>query len=369
MNRLWETFSALTAIDSPSFEERLFCDALKRRLAALGADTYEDDAGEKIGGNCGNLYGFLPGSLPLTPLLFSAHMDTVEPGRGKRAAVDESGLITSAGDTILGADDVAGITILLEALARLREAGQPHRPVELLFPVAEERYGLGSAIADYSRIRAKESYTLDLSGAVGEAANAAPTVLSFGITVIGKAAHAGFAPGEGVHAVAAASKAVARVPLGEPEPGVTVNIGTIGGGQANNIVPALCKVTGEIRSLSHARVMTRWEQVRAVFAQEAEAAGAAATAAHRIEIPAYETPLGSPVVRRFQYACEKNGIPAGVHSTLGGSDQNNFAQHGIQGIVVACAMHDVHSTREFSRLDELERGVELVRSLMTQDAP
>lgn len=369
MNRLWETFSALTAIDSPSFEERLFCDTLKQRLTAIGAETYEDNAGEKIGGNCGNLYGFLPGSLPLPPLLFSAHMDTVEPGRGKQALVNASGLITSAGDTILGADDVAGITILLEALARLREAGQPHRPIELLFPVAEELYGLGSAIADYSRIQAKESYTLDLGGAIGEAANAAPTVLAFEITVTGKAAHAGFAPGEGVHAVAAASKAIARVPIGEPEPGVTVNVGTIGGGQANNIVPALCKVTGEIRSLCHARVLAYWEQVQTIFKQEAEAAGAAATANHRIEIPAYETPVDSPVVRRFKHACEKSGIPASVHSTLGGSDQNNLARHGIQGIVIACSMHDVHSTREFCRLDELERCVELVLSLMTEDAP
>ncbi len=364
MNRIWETFSALTAIDSPSFGERNLCAALKARLVELGATVHEDGAGAKIGGDCGNLYGFVPGQLPLAPLLLSAHMDTVEPGRGKRAVLHADGRITSEGDTILGADDVAGIAIILEALTRLKEAGTPHRPVELIFPVAEERYGLGSAAADYGRIRAKEAYTLDLSGAIGEAANAAPTILSFSVTVEGRASHAGFAPLRGIHAIAAAAKAIACIPQGEPTPGVTCNIGVIEGGEATNIVPARCRVAGEIRSLSHEAVLRQWAQVVEAFEQEASAVGATATADHRVEITAYETPLDSPVVRRFEQACAAVGVPAHIHLTMGGSDQNSFALHGIQGMVLACSMHEVHSTREYSRMEELEQGVRLVMALI-----
>ncbi|MDR1131011.1 MAG: M20/M25/M40 family metallo-hydrolase [Oscillospiraceae bacterium] len=369
MDRLWESFAALTAIDSPSLAEREFCDALKARLEALGAEAYEDSAAAQIGGSSGNLYGFLPGDLPLPPILLSAHMDTVEPGHGKRAILRKDGTVTSNGDTVLGADDVAGIAVILEALTRLRESGESHRPVELLFPAAEERYGLGSSFAEYGRIRAKQAYTLDLGGAIGEAANAAPTILSFEIAVRGKAAHAGFAPGDGIHAIAAAASAIACVPVGEPEPGVTVNVGKISGGEANNIVPALCEITGEIRSLSHDAVLAHWENVRHIFTEEAEAAGAAVTAKHRCEITAYETPLDSPVVKRFERACGKLGIPSNIHATLGGSDQNNFARHGIQGLVVACSMHDVHSTREFCRPDELEQCVKLVLALITEASP
>ncbi|MDR0841537.1 MAG: M20/M25/M40 family metallo-hydrolase [Christensenellaceae bacterium] len=367
--RLWETFSSLITIDSPSFKERLFCDALKERLNALGVETYEDSAGESIGGDCGNLHGFLPGSLSLPPLLFSAHMDTVEPGRGKRAVLGEEGRITSAGDTILGADDAAGIAAILEALTRLKERNLPHRPIELLFPVAEERYGLGSAVADYGRIHAKEAYTLDLGGAIGEAAHAAPTLLAFEITVTGKAAHAGFAPKEGIHAIAAAAKSIARIPVGEPEPGVTCNIGGIEGGEAANIIPALCRVSGEIRSLSHAKVLAWWEAVQAIFEEEARAAGARIAAEGRCEITAYETPLSSPVVRRFKEACQKTGVAASIHPTLGGSDQNNFAQHGIEGLVIACSMHDVHSTREYANLNEIQQCAELVLALILEEVP
>lgn len=364
-NRLWNTFRELASIYSPSFGEREFCDNLRHRLSQLNIEVYEDDATHLIKGNSGNLYGFLPGTIVGTPLLFSAHMDTVEPAKGKKPVLHEDGTITSAGDTILGADDVAGIAIILEAITRLEEQGIPHRPIELLFPVAEERYGAGSAVFDYSRIRAKDAYVLDLSGAIGEAANAAPTILSFEFQVHGKAAHAGFAPKEGIHAISIAARAIARLPQGEPEPGLTFNVGHILGGGAGNIVPDLCTVRGEMRSLNHRAVLAFWDTVKTVFQEEAALAGAQVDAIHKVELTAYETSLCSSVVERFVRACEKIGIPSNIHSTFGGSDQNNFALHGINGLVIACSMHQVHSTREYSHLDELEKGVELVMALMT----
>lgn len=143
----------------------------------MGIDFKEGNAADIIRENCGNLYGFLSGSLHGAPLLFSAHMDTAEPAKGKHAVLQEDGTILSEGNTILGADDVAGITVILEAVTRLKEQKTPHRSIELLFPVAEERYGAGSAVFDYSCIKAKEAYVLDLSGVIGEAANAALTAL------------------------------------------------------------------------------------------------------------------------------------------------------------------------------------------------
>ena len=45
--------------------------------------------------------------------------------------------------------------------------------------------------------------------------------------------------------------------------------------------------------------------------------------------------------------------------TYGGSDQNNFARHGIEGLVVASAMHEVHTTNEYTCVDELVKVAEL----------
>lgn len=364
-NRLWKTFQELSGIYSPSFKERALCDALIKRLTDLDGNIFEDDAGSKIQGNCGNLYCYIPGSLDGPPLLFSAHLDTVEPAKGKQAFLHHNGKISSAGNTILGADDIAGVTVILEAVTRLKEQNIPHRSIELLFPVAEEKYGAGSSVFDYSLIKAKEAYVLDLSGAIGEAANAAPTIMSFEIKIHGKAAHAGFAPKSGIHAIEVAAKAIASLPQGEPVPGLTFNIGKFIGGESGNIVPALCIIEGEIRSLDHKAVLSYWNKVKTVFDTEGAIAGAKVEAKNKIELTAYQTPLDSSVVRRFLRACKKTGISPHIHSTFGGSDQNNFALHGITGLVMACSMHEVHSLSEYSNLHELENCVMIVMEIMT----
>jgi tripeptide aminopeptidase len=368
-NRLWETFRDLAAIDSVSRAERKFCDELKSRLTALGIAHCEDGADAQIGGDCGNLYAYLPGDTR-APILLSAHMDTVEPGSGKRAILRDDGKITSAGDTILGADDVSGVAVILETITRLQERGEAHRPIELLFSAAEELYCIGSAAAEFDRITSREAYVLDLSGDIGTAANAAPTILAFTITIRGKAAHSGFAPQDGINAIAAAANAISRTPQGEiaraENTSVTCNVGTITGGSASNIISDYCRVTGEIRSLSHKAATAQWETVRAIFAEEAEKLGATAEFEHIFQLIAYETSLDSVTVQHFRAACEKTGVPCEIAPTLGGSDNNSFAQHGIEGLVIACAMHEVHTTREHTNLAELEKCVELVLNLLTQ---
>jgi len=363
--RLWKTFKELSSIYSPSHGERELCDVLSQKLKSLGVTYREDQANDQIKGNCGNLFGYLSGNITGCPLLFSAHLDTVEPAKGKCAVLCEDGTILSKGNTILGADDVAGITVIIEAITRIREQNLPHRSIELLFPVAEEKYGAGSAVFDYNHIKSKEAYVLDLSGAIGEAANAAPTILSFEIMVRGKASHAGFAPENGIHAIMVTAKAIAQLPQGKPAPELTFNIGQIMGGKSTNIVPDECTVNGEIRGLDHMQVLSYWEKVKAIFNCEAQTAGAEMKATHEIKIKAYETTINSSVAQRFMQVCKNSKVPCRIHSTFGGSDQNNFALHGIDGLVIACGMHEVHSTREYSHLKELEDCVRLVMELMT----
>jgi len=361
-NRMWETFEELTSIDSPSLGERELCDVLRAKLEDLGASVYEDDAGVRINGNCGNLYAFLDGEGE--PILLSAHMDTVEPAKGKRAVLHDGGLITSAGDTVLGADDVSGITSILEAIRRLQENGTTHRPIELLFTVAEEIFCGGSAYTDYSKLKARQAYVLDTGGEIGEGAHAAPTVLHFTIRVKGKAAHAGFAPQDGIHAIAVAARAIARLEIGRTGPDTTLNIGKISGGNGINVVPDTCEVAGEIRSLRHDEAVARFEELLEIFHQEADKAGARIEADQGCSIKAYEVPLDGEVVKRYEDACAAVGVTARIHSTMGGSDNNNYVPNGISGLVIACSMHEVHSVREYCNIDEMEKCVQVVMKLL-----
>ena len=364
--RVTAEFAALVSIDSPSFEEKQMGEYLKSKLISLGFSVSQDDAGEKLGGNCGNIHAFLTGTAGGEPVLFCAHMDTVEPSRGKRAVVGENGVITSGGTTVLGADDCAGITAILEAARILREQGLPHRPVEVLFTVAEEPYCRGAEQFDFSRIRAREAYVLDLTGPVGSAAYAAPTILSFAAAVAGKSAHAGFAPENGVHAIAAAANAVAGLRMGRIGDDTTLNVGIISGGVSTNIVPDRCIVRGEIRSYSHAKALEQAELVKKHFEKAAGALGASVEFEFRCGCEAYETPLSHPVAERFQRACEKQGLPVSLEKTFGGSDNNHLAKHGIAGLVIATAMNHCHSCSEYTTVEELCRITGLTVRLMIE---
>lgn len=365
--RLVEEFKELVAIDSVSFHERRMADALKSKLLKLGFEVYEDDAAGVYGSEAGNVYGFLPGTLEGPPLLLSAHMDTVEPGWGKRAVIHPDGRITSKGDTVLGSDDAAGIASILEAVRAVSESGQPHRGIEVLFPMAEEAYGKGSTVAEYERLRAKEAYTLDLSGPVGQATLQEPTFVSFSIEFVGKASHAGFAPEEGINAIAAAAAAITRIRQGRVGEETTVNIGKIEGGKATNIVPALVRMEGEIRSYVHEAALAQMEQIRRICEDTAVGFSAVVRVDSRLHMLAYRVEEKEPVVQRFRRVCETLGVECSLTRTLGGSDNNCFIRHGIRGVVLSCGMNQVHSTEEFSSVSELERCASIVAGLIVED--
>jgi len=365
--RLLDTFSELVSIYSPSLTERMVCDYLSSNLSTLGFNIHEDLVGEKIGGNSGNLYGFLPGDESLEPLLFCAHMDTVEPACGKIAIFHDDGLITSNGETILGSDALSGVSAIIEAIKTVKEENINHRPIEILFFVAEEIYGLGSKLFDYSMIKSKESYTLDLAGKVGSAAYKAPSLLTFDIIIRGKSGHSNFKSQKNINAIIVAAKALVQIKTGKIDENSTCNIGLIQGGRAPNIVPDLCSIRGEIRSYSHKDTFVLLNEVIKIFSKTSKEHGAKIEVKHELHIEAYETPLNHPVVKRFQNICEKLDIPCELCATLGGSDNNNIEQNGINGLVLASGMNSCHSCDEYTSVSELEEITKIVIELMKGD--
>lgn len=362
--RIKKEFSELVAIDSVSFSERQMADCLTEKCKSLGFKVTEDRAGAHYGGNAGNLYGFLQGTLPGEPVLLSAHMDTVSPGKGKKAVFLEDGRIVSKGDTVLGADDLAGIVEILEGIRCVQEAGKPHRDIEILFPIGEEDYVKGTDVFDFKTVRSKEAYVLDMSGPVGRAAIQAPSLISFQSVIHGRAAHAGFEPEKGVNAILAMSRAIAEIRQGRLDQETTFNIGSVFGGEALNIVPEICTCTGEIRSYQNETALKYMEQVKNIFMQKAEEVGAICEFHQKVELTAYKIEENQPVVKRFQEGCKRLGIEPELVQTFGGSDNNNFVKNGIDGIVLSCGMYQVHSTNEYTIVEELKKGAALVAELL-----
>ena len=364
-SRLIQEFDELTAIDAESLSERNICDVLKVKLQNVGFTVTEDRAGEQIGGTAGNLYGFLKGTLPGTPILLSAHMDTVSPGKGKKA-IHKDGRITSDGTTVLGSDDIAGIVEIIEGIRQAEESGRDHRDVEVLFCVAEEMYTVGSRIFDYSKIRSKEAYVLDLSGAVGVAANQAPSLISFEIKITGKAAHAGFEPEKGIHSIRVMAQVIDVIPQGHIGTQTTCNIGTIQGGTGTNIVPETCMACGEIRSFSHEEALDCLRKINEIVQQIAEQNQAKGEVTHTVHLLAYKMDENCSCVRHFRAACEKLVLEGKLVSTFGGSDNNSFAERGIPGLVLSCGMKKAHSAQEYIEEEDLQKGADLVTELICQ---
>ncbi|MDO8986791.1 MAG: M20/M25/M40 family metallo-hydrolase, partial [Coriobacteriia bacterium] len=144
-DRLLARFLELIRIDSPSREEldvALFC---ARELEDLGFQVRFDDSASVTGSNTGNLIAELLATAGARTLVLSAHMDCVEPCRGVEPVVSE-GIVSSAGDTILGADDKAGLAVILEICRRLVETDAPRPAIKVVFTVCEE-IGLAGAKA------------------------------------------------------------------------------------------------------------------------------------------------------------------------------------------------------------------------------
>jgi tripeptide aminopeptidase len=104
--RLIDEFTKLVAIDSPSYSERQMGDYVKIRLNKLGMMVIEDDAGEKIGGSCGNIYGYLKGSAGAngcSVLRASGYRSLLgESGRHRRGGNDPSRGYTARRDDMAG---------------------------------------------------------------------------------------------------------------------------------------------------------------------------------------------------------------------------------------------------------------------------
>ncbi|OEU63247.1 MAG: peptidase T [Desulfobacterales bacterium S5133MH16] len=369
-DRLAETFKFLVEIDSVSKEERAISMEIKKILESMGAETFVDGAGDKIGGNTGNLIAKFKGTRQTQPLLLNAHMDTVEPGKGV-TAVFSNGVFTSDGTTILGADDKSAIAILIEALKIIQENGLPYGPLELVFTVCEEIGLLGAKHLDLDRITATFGYALDATDTEGIVTRA-PSANRLEFRVHGKDAHAGAAPEKGINAISLASKAIANLELGRIDPETTCNIGMIEGGTATNIIPNLVTVKGEVRSHDEGKLYKITDAMVSSFKGIVENYNGMTS---DDVLPRLETeiekdfsrtyvPDDHPVVTLACRAAENLGRKMKTKTSGGGADANIFFEKGIMTGVLGTGMRDMHTVRESVGLDDMVRTTELLLEII-----
>ncbi len=356
-DRILDEFIRLVKIDSPTMHEREIADYLKGKLSALGLEVYEDGAGDVIGtewGNpAGNLIATLKHTVPGAPaILLCAHMDTVEPGRGVNPIVKD-GAVYSDGTTVLGSDDKAGIAAILEAIQVLKEQDLPHGDIEVVFTVAEEGGLRGAKNLDYKRLKSRFAYVLDCDGAAGTIITRAPAQYRIKSSIIGKAAHAGISPEDGINAIYIASKAISQMQLGRIDEETTANIGVISGGKATNIIPDLVNIEGETRSIDTEKLEKQTDRIVEILKKTAREFGAQVKVEKDFLYPRLkldETDTAVVIAMEAALAIGRKPVLAG---TGGGSDANILNGYGIPTVNLGIGMSKVHSTEEYITIDNL----------------
>jgi tripeptide aminopeptidase len=352
--RLIETFLALLRIDSPSGEEAAMAQDLAARFGRLGL-VAEVDASH-------NVLARLPGQG--TPLVLAAHMDTVMPGRGIKAKVRD-GVVTSDGTTILGADDKAGIAIILEVVQTMVEKGLPHPPLEVVITVQEELGLAGAKILDKSRLQARLGISFDCGGPPGTIVVAAPTHNLVTAVVHGKAAHAGARPEDGINAIVVAAQAVAAMPLGRIDEETTANIGVIHGGTARNVVPDRVELQGEARSRQLAKLETQTARMVQTLQETVQRHGATVDIEVSRAYDGYTLTEDDPMVQQLTAACRAVGVEPVLVPTGGGSDANIFNANGMQVVNLSTGQAKAHTLEEQIAVADLVTAAQIALRCIT----
>jgi tripeptide aminopeptidase len=343
--RIKDNFLELVKLNSPSGKERIVANWLRDKFAQLGLEVEEDNTRHKTGSNTGNIIVRMPGKEAQPTLLLAAHMDVVAEMENAKV-IFEDGIFRTDGNTILGADDKAGIVALLEVATVLREEELEHFPLELVFTVCEEIGLMGAKALEKEILQSQLGFIFDSSEPFGCIINQAPSKDRLYYRIVGKAAHAGVCPEEGINAIQIASSAIAKIPQGRIDSKTTCNIGKIVGGGATNIVPDKVEVWGEVRSLDKDAFLAQNALVDECFQQAARDLGGKVDRERTHLYPGFFVSPDSEVVKRGLDALERIGIHGEIASTGGGSDANILNAIGIPAINMGLGAKNPHSRSE-----------------------
>lgn len=344
-----KTFIQLVTIDSPSGEEKKVGDYIVRYLKKIKIKAVRD--------SYGNLIAKVPGTG--APLLLSAHMDTVEPGKGIKPMV-KGNIIKTNGTTILGADDKAGITGILEAASYLKKKKIKHRPLELIF-TREEEVGLkGAANLNYKKVKAKEGLVIDSDKPLGHITLAAPFIYKIDIRIKGRGAHAGAEPEKGINAIQIAAKAMSEFKIGRINKSTTNNIGVIQGGSVVNSVPAEVTIKAEARSHDIKLAQEQVDIMNKAFKKHVRRFKARLYFKAKLECYGYKHLRNDSFIKTIAQVNKRLGNKVVYYASGGAGDANVMAGKKIKAVVISYGGANCHTTKEIARISELVKATKFL---------
>ena len=351
----------LVEIESPTPEKPAVDRAgafVAEQMERLGASVRRIEQSE-VGDHWLGSWGPGPGGI-----LMMVHVDTVHPiGTLERFPwSEEEGKIYGPGIM----DMKASAAIALTAIKALRQgAGLPERRISLLFNSDEETGSHTSQ--ELIQSEAKEhDLVLCLEPALpnGALKTWRKGIGMFEIEVVGRMAHAGANPSDGVNAIHEMAHQIRQITeLADEEAGSTLNIDLIEGGTRTNVIPKSARASVDIRVKSEeerSRVASGMADLKPLHPQ--------ARLSVNGEWNRPPMPRTQAIIRSFEHAKEIGaalGLDLSEGGTGGGSDANFVAPLGVPvldglGAVGAGA----HTEQEHIRLESLPERTALLAALL-----
>jgi tripeptide aminopeptidase len=360
----------LLPIPGRSGEERAVADFITTQLVEAGVPRSQiqtDSANLRtpIRGQIGNLVLKLEGKAGGVRRLFSAHLDTVPICVGSRPVIRGNLIQSAVADLGIGADDRAGVAVVLHTALEILRRGLPHPPLTFCWFVQEETGLHGSRCVNRKLLgHPKFGFNWD-GGSPAKLTVGATSGCRMAIEIRGLASHAGGAPEWGVSAITVAALAIAdlhrRGWLGDVRKGRrrgTSNVGVIQGGEATNVVTDRVLIKAEARS----HTPSFREQIVGQIARAFEAAAAAVKNAggvagtvqieRRLDYEAFRLAEDHPAVQAAGAAARSIGRQPEIAISNGGLDANWLFRHGIPAVSLGCGQLNQHMASEALDLND-----------------
>ena len=275
-------------------------------------------------------------------------------------------IITASGLTLLGADDKAGVAVIMDMATYLvKHPELKHGIIKILF-TPDEEVGQGTAKLDIAKLGADYAYTLD-GGEAGTFEDETFSADGARITINGVIAHPGYGKGKLVNALKIAGEILAALPANELSPETTSGRQGFIHPVAVNGIAEKATIEFIIRDFvtanleKHEKLLETiaenvmcnytkasmqfevWEQYRnmkEVLDQHPHVAEYAAEAYHRAGLPVVKEPI------------------------RGGTDGSRLSFMGLPCPNIFTGMHAIHSKHEWVGVKDMEKAVEVLTHLV-----
>jgi tripeptide aminopeptidase len=263
-------------------------------------------------------------------------------------------LVTSSGDTLLGADDKAGVAAILSAVAHLLANPELPRPTLRLAFTPDEEIGKGAHRFDVDGFGALCAYTVDGSE-LGELQDETFSATEGIVTIEGHEVHPGFATGKLVNAARIAAEIVAALPA-ELTPERTsgrdgfIHVYEVQGGAARAVVRTILRDFDDELLAGHGEVLRR--TVDEVLSREPRARATVEITAQYPNMRSF-VDLFPQVTDAAELAIRAEGLEPLRTSIRGGTDGSQLSAMGLPTPNLFTGGHEFHSVREWASVQEM----------------